>query len=416
MASAKSLRAGMLVTIKSGPFGGLTATVVDPAVMPDGHEHQRKLLVDIDGIGEQWMIPKLLDLPGAPTAQRTVATMPPSSLPAVIVTATPITSLDDPALDPYRPQRSNISKEYISRKLPGGRDDIAVLTSYWERRKDGYPINVGLVGDTQSGKTMLVEVMAYVIAKKMGLEKPLPVFTLAGSSAITDHDLYGQYRPDETGQLRWMEGIVALAARIGGILYLDEVNAMPGNVTAALHPLLDDRRSFVNIRKPVVGAHGVWMPEVVKCSTDLWVLCTYNPGYAGMSKTNEAFANRFVWLPWGYDEDVEKKLIKSAAVRLLGQALRNARDTRAITSPVGTSSLQRLEDDLVHLGVDYALWAFTGQFTSKTEAAVVEEIIRDRSIRELIEKEMAPIEPDTNVEATLASDDAAPTTPTWETI
>jgi hypothetical protein len=260
---------------------------------------------------------------------------------------------------------------------------------------------------------MLVELMAHVIAKKMGLTKPLPVFTLAGSSAITDHDLYGQYRPDETGQLRWMEGIVALAARIGGILYLDEVNAMPGNVTAALHPLLDDRRSFVNIRKPVSGAHGVWMPEVVKCSTDLWVLCTYNPGYAGMSKTNEAFANRFVWLPWGYDEDVEKKLIKSAAVRLLGQALRTARDTRAITSPVGTSSLQRLEDDLVHLGVDFALWAFTGQFTSKVEAAVVEEIIRDRSIREMIEKEMSPVEPDDSTPAPAAP---GPTTPTWETI
>lgn len=399
MASAKALRAGMHVTIKSGPFGGMTATIVDPAVMPDGHEHQRKLLVNIDGIGEQWLIPKLISVPGAPTpmvAPAAVGALPPPPLahmPTVVVTQRRIESLDDPALDPYRPQRPDIVKSYVSRKLPGGMDDIKVLTSYWERRKDGYPINVGLVGDTQSGKTMLVEVMAYVIAKKMGLTKPLPVFTLAGSSAITDHDLFGQYRPDESNHLRWMEGIAALASRIGGILYLDEVNAMPGNVTAALHPLLDDRRSFVNIRKPVQDDHGVWMPEVVKCSTDLWVLCTYNPGYAGMSKTNEAFANRFVWLPWGYDEDVEKKLIKSPAVRLFGQALRNARETRAITTPVGTSALQRLEEDLVHLGIDYALWAFTGQFTSKTEAAVVEEIIKDRSIRDMLEKEMAPPEP-----------------------
>jgi hypothetical protein len=387
MASAKSLRAGMHVVVKSGPFGGMGAVIVDPAVMPDGHEQQRKMLVNVDGVGEQWIIPKLIDVPGSMPVSNTFRGPAPQAT-NVVVSDTRIESLDDPALDAYRPQRSNLLKEYISRKLPGGKSDIEVLTSYWERRKDGYPNNVCLVGDTQSGKTMLVEVMAVVIAKKMGLSKPLPVFTLAGSSAITDHDLFGQYRPDETGQLRWMEGIVALAARLGGILYLDEVNAMPGNVTAALHPMLDDRRSFVNIRKPTQDQHGVWMPEVVKCSTDLWVLCTFNPGYAGMSRTNEAFANRFVMLPWGYDEDVEKRLIKSPAIRLFGNALRNARDTRAITTPVGTSALQRLEDDVICLGVDYALWAFTGQFTNKTEAAVVEEIIRDRSIREMLEKEL----------------------------
>lgn len=415
MASAKALRAGMSVTIKSGPFGGLVATIVDPNVMPDGHEHQRKLLVDIESVGQQWIIPKLINLPGAQI-------LPPPPMPVHHVSPAPmvvsakieITSLDDPALDPYRPQRSGITKEYVSRKLPGGLKDTDVLTTYWERRKDGYPINVGLVGDTQSGKTMLVEVMAHIIAKRMGLTKPLPVFTLAGSSAITDHDLFGQYRPDETGQLRWMEGVVALASRIGGILYLDEVNAMPGNVTAALHPLLDDRRAFVNIRKPVSDNNGVYMPEVVKCSTDLWVLCTYNPGYAGMSRTNEAFANRFVWLPWGYDEEVEIKLIKSPTIRLLGKALRNARETRAITTPVGTSSLQRLAEDLVALGVDYALWAFSGQFTSKTEAAVVEEIINDRSIRELLTKEMDPVMEDTVETGTQAPTDN--TAPDWSTI
>lgn len=393
MASAKTLRAGQTVIVKSGPFGGMTATIVDPTVVPDGQPNQRKILIHIDGVGDEWMIPKLLMIPGqqapAPVhVQQPVASVAPS-MPHVVTASNPITSLDDDALDPWRPQRSNLIKSYISRMLPGEHKDIDALVTYWRRRTDGYPTNVGLVGDTQSGKTMLVEVMAHIIGKEMGLKKPLPVFTLAGSSAITDHDLFGQYRPDEYGHLRWMEGVVALAARIGGILYLDEVNAMPGNVTAALHPLLDDRRAFVNIRKPVEVSPGQYMPEVVKCSTDLWVLCTYNPGYAGMSKTNEAFANRFVWLPWGYDEDVEKRLIKSPAIRLLGQALRTARETRAITTPVGTSALQRLEADVIGLGVDYAIWAFTGQFTSKTEAAVVDEIITDKSIRMMLEAEVA---------------------------
>ena len=295
--------------------------------------------------------------------------------------------LDDDALDRFRPATSDLVRRYVSRKLPGGLTDLDVLAAYWERRVNGYAQNVGLVGDTQSGKTMLVEVMAHVLAGRLGLEKPLPVFTLSGSSAITDHDLFGQYRPVvEEGEERlvWMEGIVALACRVGGILYLDEINALPGNVTAALHPVLDDRRQFVNVRHPVSNGNGGYVPEVVPVSSLLWCVCTYNPGYAGMSKTNEAFANRFQWLDWGYDANVEKKLVKMAGVRVLALALRNARSVRAITTPIGTSALQRLEADLHAFGIEYALWAFLGQFNSDSERAKVEAIINERGIDSML--------------------------------
>lgn len=384
MASAKELTTDQTVIISSGPLKGRLARVIDPRVIPDGQENQRKILIEVQDSANPWqeyIIPKQVAIPGVQKPVKTFTS-------GVVTTAAPITSLDDPALDRFRPKRKNLLKKYIRRVLPGGKTDVEVLLNYWRRRNDeGYPTNVGLVGDTQSGKTMLVDVMAHVIAKEMGLSKPLPVFTLSGSSAITDHDLFGQYRPDENGVLVWMEGIIAIACRLGGILYLDEVNAMTGNVTAAIHPVTDDRRQFVNLRKPVSDGHGGHQPEVVDASTDMWVLCTYNPGYAGMSKTNEAFAARFVWLEWGYDEEVEKALIKSPAVRLLGQALRLARETRAIVTPIGTSALQRLEQDLDTLGVEYALWAFCGQFTSKAEKNKVETIIVDRGIRGLLDNE-----------------------------
>ena len=301
--------------------------------------------------------------------------------------------LDDELLDRFRPQRPGLVRDYVSRTLPGGVSDIDVLTAYWKRRPNGHSLNVGLVGDTQSGKTMLVEVMAHVLAGRLGLAKPLPIFTLSGSSAITDHDLFGQYRPtviDGEERLVWMEGLVALACRVGGILYLDEINALPGNVTAALHPVLDDRRQFVNIRKPVPDGHGGYTPEVVAVSPDLWCVCTYNPGYAGMGRTNEAFSNRFQWLPWDYDDTVEKKLVKSPAIRVLAAALRNARALRAIHAPVGTTALQRLETDLHSFGVDYALWAFLGQFTSPADRNKVESIIHERSVKAMLDVEFTP--------------------------
>lgn len=393
MASTKNLYVGQNVRIRSGALANRYATIINNIVVPDGEENQRKILVEVHDDTAPWqeyILPKLLDDGTTPAVTRPRGQIIMPTATSVVDPVTPITSLDDPSLDSYRVQRPNLLKQYISRVLPGGKTDIEVLTDYWsDRDSNGYSINVGLVGDTQSGKTMLVEVMSLVLAKKMGLSKPLPIFTLSGSSAITDHDIFGQPRPavDGSDRLVWMEGIVAKACRVGGILYVDEVNAMPGNVTSALHPVLDDRRQFVNLRKPVSDGHGGYQPEVVNVAKDLWVLCTYNPGYAGMSKTNEAFANRFAWLQWDYDAAVEAKLIKSPAVLLLGQALRLARETRAITTPVGTSALQRLERDLARLDVDYALWAFTGQFTSKTEKAKVETIILDRNIKNLLEAE-----------------------------
>jgi len=298
--------------------------------------------------------------------------------------------LDSAELDRFRPRNPRLEEMYVSRNLAGNRTDIEVLTSYWERRPDGHPLNVGLVGETQCGKTMLIEVMAFVLARRLGLTKPLPIFTLSGSSAITDHDIFGQFRPvqnDGVEQLVWMEGVVAMACRYGGILYLDEINAMPGNVTAALHPVLDQRRQFVNIRKPVRDASGGFVPEVVRVSPNLWCVCTYNPGYAGMARMNQAFGNRFQWLEWAYDKEVEEKLISSPGVRLAGAALRMARDQRAIVTPISTAALMRLEADVEQFGPDFALWAFLGQFVGANEQAKVDAIIADRSIRVLLQQE-----------------------------
>ena len=162
-----------------------------------------------------------------------------------------------------------------------------------------------------------------------------------GSSGITDYDLFGQttsYTDPVTGQERlvWLPGIVDLAAQVGGILYLDEVNAMPERVTISLHPLADHRHHFVNRNKPVCK-DGQFMPDAVVGDLDLWIIGTYNEGYRGMSQMNEAFINRFRHIPWGYDKAVEDKLINSPAIRILGERLRLARAANQIRTPVGTA-------------------------------------------------------------------------------
>jgi hypothetical protein len=63
MVSAKALTEGMAVVVTSGPYKGISGTVIDPTVFPDGHPDQRKLLVDLICIGETLIIPKQLDIP-----------------------------------------------------------------------------------------------------------------------------------------------------------------------------------------------------------------------------------------------------------------------------------------------------------------------------------------------------------------
>lgn len=412
MASVKEIRVGMRVVGKYPPFKDAEGEVIRSTLVPGGPGSKIAVTFDDPLLGTVEILPKGIELVGrASVANAASSNTAPATTQVgnVIISDMRIDSLDDPALDDFRPTID--PKNYVSRTLAGGKTDVEVMEAYFNRRNenDGYPVSVALVGDTQSGKTYLIQVQAFRIAKLLGLQKPLPLFLLAGSSAITDHDLFGQYRPiviNGQERLVWMEGIVALAARLGGILYLDEVNAMSGSVTAAIHPLLDNRHQFVNIRKPVwkgtvevdpiTGVethHGAYRPETVVANKNLWIMASWNPGYAGMAKTNEAFANRFKLLEWGYDEEVEKKLIKSPAVRLLGQALRNARAQRSITTPVGTRALQLLEGDLVHLGVDFSLWAFMGQFISPQEKIVVNEIIKDRGIEVMMKDEFEPDAP-----------------------
>jgi MoxR-like ATPase len=291
-------------------------------------------------------------------------------------------TIDDPRLDMFRPD-PNLVLQYVTRKMPNGQTDVEYLLSKWEKRE-----NILLVGDTQGGKTMLVNVLAILIGERMGLGKPVPVFTLSASNGITDFDLFGQqtaWTDPDTGveSLVWLPGLVDIAARVGGILYLDEVNMMPERVTSSLHPVSDYRRSFVNRNKAVKVPNDGFMPESVKVTDDLWIVGTMNPNYRGAGALNEAFSNRFRWLDWQYDPTVEHKLIPNEAVRTLGDALRQARATGHIRTPVGTSALMRLCDDVLDDGVDMALFSLRSMFTTD-EKLVVDEIIESRSFKALI--------------------------------
>jgi hypothetical protein len=435
MAKAHFLIPGFQYRITSGLMAEEIVTIVDNHPFPDddAENRQRKITVKFEDGTVDYLLPRLLSdepmgidspaiqgsTPIAPVQSVEVPTVvdpqhviapgmatvinPVTGQPITVVRqpVTPITDPMDPRLDHLRPSRTLV-KRYINRQMMNGMSDVDFLLTYTgddhRAENEGRPANVMLKGDTQAGKTMLVSVLAIAWADKLGLPKPMPIFTLSGSSGVTDFDLFGQavtYADPETGTDRLVNlpGVVALAAECGGILYLDEINAMSERVTISLHSLADSRHCFVNRGKAVTKG-GLFMPEVVTAHEDLWIVGTYNDeNYRGMGEMNEAFINRFRHIKWGYDLDVEAKLIKSPAVRLLGECVRTARkaNSRGLRTPVGTAALMRLERDIEAFGVDLALEVFKGMF-KHTEYDTVDAIITDRSINMMMEQERAQAE------------------------
>ena len=409
MALAASLIPGFQYRVTAGMLEDTIVSIVDNKPFADGdvEGRQRKITILHEDGTLDYILPRLLEDQPCGVARTDLTTTPVPAVesaalttaPAAVshtgfTTAAPITDPMDARLDHLRPSRAKV-KKYMKRSMPNGMTDIEFLLSFtndeYRADNESRPQSVMLKGDTQSGKTFLVEALAVAWADSLGLPKPMPIFTLSGSSGVTDFDLFGQttsYTDPATGQesLVWLPGIVDLAAQCGGILYLDEVNMMVERVTSSLHPLCDHRHHFVNRNKPVLRG-GTFMPDTVSASLDLWIIGTYNEGYRGGGELNEAFNNRFRTIMWDYDDEIERKLIDSVTVRLLGDALRTARKANKIRTPIGTSALQGLQRDVATFGPEMACQVLLGMFKGN-ERDIVDSIITDRSIIVLLHEEL----------------------------
>jgi hypothetical protein len=438
MALAAALSPGLTYLVTEGPLAGEAVEIISNKAVPDGLPNQRKVLVSVGG-HQHYILPRqidsvpilhFVDSPEAGSFERHVAEqnaaaqarteaivaealeeaalirpaanamadLPITEAIASVVYAD-ITDPMDPRLDHLRPSITK-TRQYVNREVHGMKDVDFLLTfasDVYRAQNQGLPASFMLKGDTQGGKTMLVEVLAVAWAEVLGYPKPMPIFTLSGSSGVTDFDLFGQpapYYDPITGResIIWLPGVVELAARVGGLLYLDECNAMGERVTTSLHSVVDHRHCFTNRNKPVptYAADGVtvvgFMPEVITLSKNTWVIGTFNEGYRGMSAMNEAFVNRFRHIEWGYDSKVEKFLVGSPTIHLLADALRVARTQGKLRTPVGTAALQRLDLDVRTFGVDLALDVFVSAF-SQQERDIVRTIVTDRSIDMLLREE-----------------------------
>lgn len=164
------------------------------------------------------------------------------------------------------PVRPN-GEPYLPRDL-GGHTDVAAL-----RRLAEADLYCLLAGEPGTGKTALAEAAhPGMIAKQC-------------HGDLTVANLVGTHMPTPDGGWRWEDGPLTRAMREGRVLYLDEINKLPSEVSAVLHSAMDGRRMITLDDRPDA--------EPVYAVDGFYVLGAYNPETLGGAGLSEAMLSRF---------------------------------------------------------------------------------------------------------------------------
>lgn len=227
-------------------------------------------------------------------------------------------------------------------------------------------LNVLLRGDTGSGKTLAGAAFA---ARVGALYYSVPCDVSIEPSAF-----FGKRHPGENqGEFPWIDGPVTQVVRgkcgLGdkcrdetciAVLNISEINFMSPKISASLFPLLDSRRSL-----PLLAKDG----EVVRAHTRLLIIGDMNPGYRGTQPLNAAFANRFpITIDWGYDEKVERKLVKSKTLYDIAKKIRAMPDE--VQTPTGTNRLLEFDTIAVEFNIDFAIQIFLNGYSPEERTAI----------------------------------------------
>jgi len=188
--------------------------------------------------------------------------------------------------------------------LPQG-NEIELFKAAYENK-----LPVMLKGPTGSGKTRLVEYMAWKLDR--------PLYTVACHADLSGNDLIGRYiiKGDE---VEWVDGPLLMAIKNSGIIYLDEVVEARKDTIVVIHPLTDYRR-YLLIEK---------LGKIFYAPDEFMLVISYNPNYQSILKElkqstrqrfvsinlnwpNEDLETQIVYQESGIEEDTARKLVNAA--------------------------------------------------------------------------------------------------------
>jgi len=263
-----------------------------------------------------------------------------------------------PALDSLVPS-PELGARYVNR-LVGGYPEF---DTYKAALASGH--NVLVHGPTGSGKTFSFKAFA--------ANQGLPFYSIVLSGDMDFGTILGQWVPDETGGLVWVDGVLATVIREGrGVVLFDELNFGSERNLSRFYSLWDDRREVV-----MKEHHG----EVLRVPEGSPVLFggAFNPGYRGGRELSQALPNRFAFkMEFDYDPEVEAQLVPSRSLIEAADKLRA--NKRAIKTPVSTNMQVEFCEIAMAFDVDYAMlnWSMAFPESERASVAQVMDLHQDR--------------------------------------
>ncbi|MBI3050999.1 CbbQ/NirQ/NorQ/GpvN family protein [Candidatus Woesearchaeota archaeon] len=208
--------------------------------------------------------------------------------------------------------------------LPQGNEVALMRAAYLEH------LPVLLKGPTGSGKTRLVEYMAFQFGR--------PLFPVGCHEDLSASDLIGRYLIKGDSVI-WINGPVLAAVQKGGIAYLDEAVEARKDVTVVIHSLTDHRR-YLAVDK---------LNETFDAPPEFMLVISYNPHYQSVLKElKPSTRQRFVavelgWPPPGLEQTIleHESGVDAATARLLVEAAGKIRNlvTQGLEEGVSTREL-----------------------------------------------------------------------------
>ena len=237
-------------------------------------------------------------------------------------------------------------------------DEVGLYEAAYARR-----LPLVLKGPTGCGKTRFVEHMAWRLKR--------PLVTVACHEDLSASDLIGRWLLD-TDSTRWLDGPLTLAARHGGICYLDELVEARANTTVVIHALTDTRRML-----PLAPRN-----EVVHAHPDFQLVVSYNPAPT-MREMKASTRQRFCAMEFAYPDAG-----REAAIVAHESGLDPARAAAIIAFGVRTRRLQGAgleEGASTRMLVNAAVLAAQGlSLAASCKLAIVDALTDDLEVHEAL--------------------------------
>ena len=262
-----------------------------------------------------------------------------------------VTPIDEDVIGRYviRVPSKELVGDYIERTLAGGVKERKMYETAKRLKKF-----VLIEGHAGTGKT--------TSGLNFGYHENQGVYVFSCSMGIEVGQFIGKTVIDsETGKPVWIDGVLTQAVKRGDIVILDEVDFAPTKILQRLQDLLQNRTlSIIENGGEVVTAH-----------PDFMVIATYNNGYRGSNKLNEAFLDRFgIKLKFEYDPTIEKQIIKSSTLLRLADDMRADSIKGLYTTPISLRWLKNFQELSHELGFEFALENSLMNFNDEERASV----------------------------------------------